>query len=288
MPDPITVAVGAAIGVTVRSIRHIADVVQTPEEVESATADIYACQRKLGELIELRKKHDALLSRRPAELAAIEITISTTWHDLQKAKPILERNMIEQQRVGRASISRITRRIRWKVSDRNIYQFHEKTILRNQIEVRDQISKLDQMVRLEPLEKLVERSREEEKRLMEEREARQASRDVKGLAFLDPVIHEVDEPVPSPAVTSRSDTGSGAPSPLSAASKLAVAPVSVVSVPVPSAAAGLRALSLLDDDEGCCSMPLAVHVANASTAPAVSTQRVIRTQKSFVRRASFS
>ncbi|KAK0671436.1 hypothetical protein QBC41DRAFT_186317, partial [Cercophora samala] len=180
------------IGITTRSIRHVVDLVQTPDEVQAAKQEIDDCQRKLGELIELRKKHDALLSRRPTELAAIETAISKAWVDLQKAKPILERNTIEQQRVEGASVRRITRRIRWKVSDRNAYQFHERTILRNQIEVRDQISKLESMVRLEPLEKLAERSAEEEKRLKEEWEARQAMRDVKGLTFLDPVVREVD------------------------------------------------------------------------------------------------
>ncbi|KAK4194041.1 hypothetical protein QBC40DRAFT_160937, partial [Triangularia verruculosa] len=195
MPD-ITLAVGAAgaiIGMAGRSLRHISALVQTPEQLDSAKRDIDACQKKLGELIELRKKHDEFLSYHPKELAAIEDTISTAWSDLQKAKPILERNIMDQQRVEGASISRITRRIRWKVSDRDIYQLHEKTILRNQIEVREQISKLEHMVRLEPvLEKLEESSRESQQRLKEERYKTQENRDLKGLALLAPLGHEVE------------------------------------------------------------------------------------------------
>ncbi|KAK4186985.1 hypothetical protein QBC35DRAFT_499787 [Podospora australis] len=187
MPEPLGLLVGAVIGAG-RAVFHVADLVQAPEEVDSATVDIYACERKLGELIELRKKHSALLDQRPDDLAAIETTISTAWRDLQKAKPILERNRIDEIRF---SASRISRRIRWKVVDRNSYRLHEKTVLRNHIEVRDQINRLEQIVRLVPLEMLAEKSKEAERRQKDEFDARQASRDAKALSFLDPVVQEV-------------------------------------------------------------------------------------------------
>lgn len=79
------------------------------------------------------------------------------------------------------------RRIRRKMADRNLYQIHEKTILRNDIEVRDQITRLEQIMRLSPLEKLAERTRDEERRLRAEQDRAREDRDTHDLVLLDSV-----------------------------------------------------------------------------------------------------
>ncbi|KAK5654476.1 hypothetical protein OQA88_7104 [Cercophora sp. LCS_1] len=198
MPEPIAIvsAVGGVIGAASRAVLHAADLLQTPEEVEAAAIEITKCQKKLGELIDLRKKHAAVLAQRPDDERSIEATIKETWEALARAMPILERNKIKSssRRSGTAGAgssknptSGFGKRFRWKVNDRNLYSIHEKAILRNQIEVRDQISRLEQIVRFGPLEAVAEQARAEERRRQEELDTVRAEQDVKGLGYLDPV-----------------------------------------------------------------------------------------------------
>ncbi|KAK0617575.1 hypothetical protein B0T14DRAFT_498564 [Immersiella caudata] len=196
MPEPIAIvsAVGGVLGAAGRAVLHAADLVQTPEEVEAAAIEITKCQKQLGELIDLRKRHAALLAQRPNDERSIEATIKETWEALGRAMPILERNKIKpsSRRAGasgssssRNPASGFSKRLRWKVQDRNLYGIHEKAILRNQIEVRDQISRLEHIVRFGPLEAVAEQARVEERRRQEELEGARAEQDVKGLGCLD-------------------------------------------------------------------------------------------------------
>ncbi|KAK1758163.1 hypothetical protein QBC47DRAFT_317356, partial [Echria macrotheca] len=161
MPEPVTIlsALGGALGATSRAVLHVADLVQTPEEVDAAAAEITKCQQKLDELMDLRRRHAALLAARPDDERSIEVTIKETWEALGRAMPILERNRISYHfggggygnfgKGGRGYVAstknpaaRLGRRLRWKICDRNMWSIHEKAILRNQIEVRDQIVRL--------------------------------------------------------------------------------------------------------------------------------------------------
>ncbi|KAK3363932.1 hypothetical protein B0T25DRAFT_528781 [Lasiosphaeria hispida] len=198
MPEPVAIvsAVGGVIAAAGRAVLHAADLVQTPEEVEAAAIEITKCQKKLGELISLRKKHAALLAQRPNDERSIEATIKETWEALGRAMPILERNKIKpsSRRSGtsgppssRNPASGFGKRLRWKVTDRNLYSIHEKAILRNQIEVRDQISRLEHIVRFGPFEAVAEQARVEERRRQDELDRARAEEDVKGLGYLDPV-----------------------------------------------------------------------------------------------------
>ncbi|KAK1829525.1 hypothetical protein QBC39DRAFT_373643 [Podospora conica] len=199
-------AVGAALVATGRAAVHVTDLVQTPEEVEAASIEITKCEKKLGELIDLRKKHAVLLAQRPDVERSIETTIQETWEALGRAMPILERNKIKPSTRSRGSgtsrplpssnnpVVGLGKRFRWKMLDRGTYGIQEKAILRNQIEVRDQISRLEQIVRFGPLEAVAEQARVEEQRRREEFDAARAEEDVKGLGHLDPVT--VKELVP--------------------------------------------------------------------------------------------
>jgi len=186
-----------------RTALHVVDFVQTPAQVEEAAAEIYACQKKLGELIELRKKHAALLAASPADEAVIEGTIATAWNDLKKAKRVLEPNrIVKEQVLSSAAASHgetqtqtckkspvgFGRRFRWKVAGRTGYRPHARAIQRNHTEVRDQINRLEQMVRLGPLEALARRTKDEEQRRQEEMERARDERDMKGLEYLEPVV----------------------------------------------------------------------------------------------------
>ncbi|KAK0639004.1 hypothetical protein B0T16DRAFT_462717 [Cercophora newfieldiana] len=180
MAEPLAIvsAITGALHTITRTALHVTDLVQTPSEVSAATSDLHACQKKLADLLALRKQHEALLATRPADAAAIDATITTTWTDLQRAKPILERNKIT------SSGQSFGRRLRWKMADRSQYQILEKAILRNHVDVRDQIGRLESIVRLSPLEKFAVREEEEKRRRQEEVERERDTRDIKGLVLM--------------------------------------------------------------------------------------------------------
>ena len=184
-----------------RTALLVVDLVQTPAEVEAATAEIQACHKKLGELMELRKQHAALLAESPADEAVIEATIATAWRDLTGAKRVLEPNRIIKGQAASSTTSvggsgtqrekrklALGRRIRWKFVGRGGYRAHEQAIRRNHTEVRDQINRLEQIVRLGPLEALARRTKDEEQRRQVEMERARDERDIKGLGYLEPVV----------------------------------------------------------------------------------------------------
>lgn len=195
--DPITIltTIGSVLTATGRLALQVSELVQIPEEVEAAANDISKCERKLGELINLRKKHASLLAQRPDDEQRIEDTIQETWEALGRAMPILERNKIElsSRRSRQISpppssknpVAGLGKRVRWKVQDGSLYRIYEKEILQNQIEVRDQIGRLEQIVRFGPLEAVAEQARVEEGRRQESLDMDRAGGDVDSLGFLD-------------------------------------------------------------------------------------------------------
>lgn len=196
--DPVTIltTIGSVLTATGRLALQVSELVQIPEEVEAAANDISKCERKLGELIDLRKKHATLLAQRPDDEQRIEDTIQETWEALGRAMPILERNRIElsSHRSRQTSpppssknpVAGLGKRVCWKVQDGSLYRIYEKEILQNQIEVRDQISRLEQIVRFGPLEAVAEQARVEEGRRQEALKNR-VQGDVESLGCLDPV-----------------------------------------------------------------------------------------------------
>lgn len=197
--DPVTIlaTIGSVLASTGRLAVKIFELVQTPEEVEAALSEINKCERKLGELIKLRKKHATLLAQRPDDEQRIENTIQETWEALGRAMPLLERNKVElsSRRSRQTSpppssknpVAGLGKRVRWIFQDEGMYRNHEKAILRNQIEVRDQISRLEQIVRFGPLEAAVDQARFEAGRRQEAVNKDRAQGDAKSLGCLDPV-----------------------------------------------------------------------------------------------------
>lgn len=218
--DPVTIL--ATIGSVLASTGHLAvqisELVQTPEEVEAALSEITKCERKLGELIKLRKKHATLLAQRPDDEQRIEDTIQETWEALGRAMPLLERNKVElsSRRSKQTSpppssknpVAGLGKRVRWRIQDEGMYRIHEKAILRNQIEVRDQISRLEQIVRFGPLEAAVEQARVEEVRRQQVLDINRAGGDVNSLEFLDRITVKEWSQLESSSSTGSLVTGS--------------------------------------------------------------------------------
>ncbi|KAK0718945.1 hypothetical protein B0T21DRAFT_414965 [Apiosordaria backusii] len=183
---------------------------QASVEVEDATEEVCDLKRRVNELIDLCIEHRALLTQTaPTDHKTIDAAISRAWKGLQEVQPVIERNITREGRVGKYSISRITRPIWWYLIDRNEYQRQRNTILRNNDEVYHRITQLQQLVHFNSLTETVmlsvkekkeeeeEKEEEERRRLLEEWDARQERLDSEGLQFLSPVP-VVDEVVPSP------------------------------------------------------------------------------------------
>lgn len=138
--DPVTIlaTIGSVLASTGRLAVQISELVQTPEEVEAALSEITKCERKLGELINLRKKHATLLAQRPDDEQRIENTIQETWEALGRAMPLLERNKVElsSRRSKQTSpppssknpVAGLGKRVRWIFQDEGMYRNHEKAI----------------------------------------------------------------------------------------------------------------------------------------------------------------